>query len=123
MNTSVDRIVELDTHGLTTYLNCLVVVSGEVFEIRDSNPFTKSKKESRQAMFLLKKVSFCGVDFDHIWIARYRSNEHWKVGDKVRFSGKLRIYKDPRSGIEKFGVQAPIRNVKDYIKSSGTDSE
>ena len=105
----VDRLLSVDPHGLKPLLGCIVRVEATVCRLRSENPFTISKKQGRQFMWLLKPAHIAHAHVDHVWVQGCKRNRSWALGSTVKFTAKLSYYTDERTGEAKFVVRSPFR--------------
>lgn len=93
-------------------LSSLCYAEGTVTNIRNSNPFTKSKRITHKWMILLTNVTVGGLHVDHIWIfGCKRVNKLREVprGTRVTLTGHVGLYED--KGEVKWTLNSPFRNI------------
>lgn len=98
-----------DVEAWQWLIGAMVVCVGTVAEIVHTNPYTRSKKLSRQKRFLITNCQISGIPCDHVWLHACKRIKNLKIGDSVFLTGTLYVYE--HSGIKKCGLKFPYRNV------------
>ena len=108
-NMSLNTSTDSSSESTTKFSSNTIIIRGEITEIYNDNPFTKSTSPDRTRLIQLTGCIVNGDQEGPIWIQGCKRVNSYKLGSRIQLSGRYCTYKI--HGKKMRGLKFPYRDI------------